>query len=137
MAGKYNTSQHKLIIDFFLRGEKLQYTSGEVIASVCQKGKLSESTVYRWLKDMTAAGLLRKFHGQEAKGARVLYQYIGEREDCATHFHLKCVECGMLVHLECGWVNGLERHVHKTHGFHINVVQSVLYGLCGKCEHTA
>ena len=92
----YKTIQYKSLCDFFERGTKEQYTLDEIIEAVCPGGA-GKSTVYRQLARMTETGELRKFHD----GKRILYQYSHISPDCGSHFHLKCISCGRLIHLNC------------------------------------
>ena len=110
----YKTIQYKSLCDFFERGTKEQYTSDEIIEAVCPGGA-GKSTVYRQLARMTETGELRKFHD----GKRILYQYSHISPDCGSHFHLKCISCGRLIHLNC---------------FTLDMRQTVLYGLCAQCS---
>ena len=124
----YKTIQYKSLCDFFERGTK-QYTSDEIIEAVCPGGA-GKSTVYRQLSRMTETGELRKFHD----GKRILYQYSHISPDCGSHFHLKCISCGRLIHLNCNRISEFASHMAADHGFTLDMRQTVLYGLCAQCS---
>lgn len=125
----YKTIQYKSLCDFFERGTKEQYTSDEIIEAVCPEG-VGKSTVYRQLARMTETGELRKFHD----GKRILYQYSHISPDCGSHFHLKCISCGRLIHLNCDRISEFASHMAADHGFTLDMRQTVLYGLCAQCS---
>jgi Fur family ferric uptake transcriptional regulator len=46
---------------------------------------------------------------------------------------LKCETCGSLIHVDCDFLNEIEKHLFKTHNFRINTLKTVFYGICKKC----
>ena len=65
------------------------------------------------------------------KGAAV-YRLADDRR-CDGHVHLRCLRCGALEHLDCGFIRRMEAHIEKEHGFTLDSGRTVLYGLCGRC----
>ena len=92
--------------------------------------KTSKSTLYRHLSELCREGSVRKYRS-DTQSAYV-YQYVGQG-DCCHHFHLKCVECGALVHLECAVSEALLSHIRSDHGFRVDSGRSILYGMCEAC----
>jgi Fur family ferric uptake transcriptional regulator len=90
------------------------------------------STIYRQLEKLAADGLIRKYAASGGEGA--CYQYAGGAADCGGHFHLVCEGCGVLIHLDCDLLAGLERHLLDSHDFQINMLKTVFYGKCEKCR---
>lgn len=90
------------------------------------------SSVYRMLSAMTEEGEVAKFPAGNGEGGFV-YQYVGKAHHCSAHFHLHCLACGGVTHLECGCGDEIADHLLSTHGFDIDRGRSVLYGLCAKC----
>ncbi len=96
-----------------------------------QGSAVGRTTVYRYLEKLTREGKLRKYvHTGESS----CYQYVGEAELCHEHFHLKCENCGRLIHMECGHIDEFGIHIENEHGFKINKLKTVLYGICRECE---
>ena len=54
--------------------------------------------------------------------------------DPAVCYHMKCEECGSLIHLECDAITELEDHIWKDHRFRVDPGRTVFYGLCEECE---
>lgn len=90
------------------------------------------SSVYRMLATLASEGEVQKFRaGDEQSG--FVYQYVGSTRHCDTHFHLHCLACGNVLHLECKCGDEIAGHLLATHGFQIDRGRSVLYGLCAAC----
>lgn len=127
----YKTKQRQILIDFFKKNNNKQYSIKEITDSV-SNNDIGKSTVYRLIDKMTEDGSIRRFRG--INGKSVLYQYVGEQHECDSHFHLKCVKCGLLVHLECDYMNSLNKHIEEHHKFEIDSSKTILYGLCSECD---
>ena len=54
--------------------------------------------------------------------------------DGGTCYHCKCEKCGKLIHLHCDELDGLQSHIRGEHGFEINSMRTVFYGLCDACR---
>lgn len=127
----YKTKQKKQLVDFFKNNTSKQLSVNEIVSGVCPNGS-GKSTVYRLLSKMVEDGSLIRLRGDDGKS--ILYQYAGEETGCSEHFHLKCTECGKLIHLECHFFDEVESHVKKEHQFIIDTKKTVLYGLCTECD---
>ena len=93
---------------------------------------VSVATIYRHLEKLEKDGLVRKFIVDGKAGA--CFQYVGEAaEHCCHHYHLKCEKCGRLIHLECETLDSLGEHMRKDHGFAVNSMKTVFYGICENC----
>ena len=126
----YNTRQKRILIDFFSKNTDKHYSINE-IADAISKDNIGKSTIYRLIEKMTEDGSLRRFRGD---GKSVLYQYVGKHNECDNHFHLKCVKCGILVHLECGYITTLNSHIEEHHKFEIDTSKTIFYGICSNCN---
>lgn len=126
----YNTKQKQILIDYFKKNADKQYTISEISDAVT-KNNIGKSTVYRLIDKMTTDGYVRRF---QSSGKSVLYQYVGEHKECDKHFHLKCTECGLLIHLECEHINSLHSHINDEHKFTVDTSKTIIYGLCSACN---
>ena len=126
----YNTKQKQTLINYFNKNINKHYTIKEIVENVSLY-KIGESTVYRLINKMTEEGTIRRFRG---KGKNVLYQYVGDHRECDNHFHLKCTECGLLVHLDCEYIHSLNKHINEHHKFDIDSAQTIFYGVCSDCR---
>ena len=123
----YKTKQRDEIVEFFNQHRGKCFTAKELIKS----GELSsgEATVYRALSKLTNQGILKRFTDGEA----ACYQ-LNESEACSSHFHLKCEQCGRLIHMDCGVMGVVNRHIEQNHSFFVDIGKTVFYGLCGECK---
>jgi len=126
----YQTKQKKQLIYFFKNNTKKPFSMNEIINSVCPDGK-GKSTIYRIMSQLTNTGVLIKMQDDSKS---VLYQYVGEGTDCSSHFHLKCSECGNLIHLDCDHINKISQHIFDEHNFILDMKKTVLYGICRNCS---
>lgn len=128
----YNTKQKKILLDYFKKNIDKHYSIKEITEEISDNN-IGKSTVYRLIDKMTEEGTLRRFRGNDGKS--VLYQYVGEHHECNGHFHLKCIECGLLIHLECDYMSSLNNHIKKHHNFDIDTSKTILYGICTGCKN--
>lgn len=129
----YKTRQRDLILNYFIKNNSKHVTAEEVLEHLKEQGNsVGKSTVYRFLEKLVEQGTVRRFFIEEGKGA--CYQYLGEQHQCHEHFHLKCVSCGVLLHIRCDLLIEAEKHILNNHDFTIDNTKTVLYGLCDKCK---
>ena len=127
----YQTKQKKHLVEFLKNNISKQLSINEIISNVCPDG-IGKSTIYRLISQMTKSGTLLKLRGEDAKS--ILYQYAGDGTQCSNHFHLKCENCGTLIHLDCDHIEKISKHINNEHHFTVNMKKSVLYGLCSSCN---
>lgn len=127
----YHTKQKQLLYDFFAAHPDKQFSAREIADLIKEKAEIGESTVYRLIKKLTEDGELRRFSGKNVKS--VVYQFAGQSEHCHEHFHLKCTDCGELIHLDCELLKSFETHMGEHHGFVIDPVKTIFYGVCADC----
>jgi Fur family ferric uptake transcriptional regulator len=128
----YNTRQGQRILEYMK-------SLGDAHVTIPQMARYFEeanepvghTTIYRRLEKLAAGGKIRKFVLHDEK--TTCYQYVDEGARCREHFHLKCEVCGGLFHVDCDFLDKIEKHLARTHGFQINLLKTVFYGTCGKC----
>lgn len=132
----YNTKARRYILDF-LKDHATTTVSAADIVSFLRENKISVNcaTVYRYLNKLAEEKRVVKVVSTGSKGAT--YQLSHEQKNCEQHLHIKCVECGKLVHLECGIIDELKSHLLKDHGFGLECNGSILYGECEECRKQA
>ncbi len=89
------------------------------------------ASLYRNMDELVLEGVVRKYVINRNNSA--CYQFI-ENNNSHQHFHLLCIKCGKLIHLECHEVDHLLSHIQDKHGFSIDVSRVNLYGLCSECQ---
>lgn len=127
----YKTKQKKQLVDFFKNNTSKQLSVNEIIMGICPDGT-GKSTIYRLISQMVEQGILLRLRGDDGKS--ILYQYTGEGTSCSEHYHLKCTECGKLIHLDCDLFDKVGNHIKDEHQFIIDTKKTVLYGLCTDCS---
>ena len=124
----YNTEKRSELLTFFKNGGGQAFTIEDICSAILKDGK-GKSTVYRLVSKMVDDGELRRI--SDGKTRHVTYQYI-HSGSCAEHLHLKCKECGKLIHLDCITSHILEKRILKSEGFALDE-GALLYGRCESC----
>lgn len=126
----YRTRQRELI-EKTLKALGGKHITAEALTEQLDKNGYSvgRTTVYRCLERLVEDGVAQKY---TAIGESACYQYLGAA-DCVEHFHLKCTGCGRLIHIECEQLSELASHITAEHGFRVDKLKTVLYGLCEEC----
>ena len=131
MRGEYSTKQRELILSL-LRENNAHVRASDIARYLSQQGQsVSVATVYRTLDRLVKDGIVKKM--MIGQGAGACYQYIGGAE-CNEHFHLKCIQCGRLIHLSCEFLHSVENHILKDHGFTVSSGRTIIYGTCKNCS---
>ncbi|MGN0613875.1 MAG: Fur family transcriptional regulator [Porcipelethomonas sp.] len=129
----YKTRQKEIILNLFKENKDRHLTAAEIVNHInSSTEKIGTATVYRYLDKLVSSGVIRKYFLDDKSSA--CYQYIEENEECHEHFHLKCLECGALIHIDCDYMKSLGEHILSGHGFKIDNSRTVLYGRCKNCE---
>lgn len=124
----YKTKQRELIAGYFKENTDRQFSINDISDRFSES--IGKSTVYREVSRLAEEGFVRKYPDSEGG---FWYQYAGEH--CHEHFHLRCISCGRIVHLDCHLMNDVCRHINSEHDFEIDMSRTVLYGVCGKCKN--
>lgn len=100
-----------------------------------QELEMNLTTVYRNLDKLVEQGVVvRSVHGKKDQAT---YRYLKGREGCSHHLHLKCKNCGYIMHLDCGFMKEIAKHIEGDHGFMIDCKESYITGLCAQCSEQA
>ena len=127
MSKIYNTEGKTRLVNFLESNSDAQLSVDEICVAL--NGNLSKrSSIYRNLSELCDSGVVRKFHGDNG----YVYQFV-RGMDCSNHFHLKCVQCEKIMHLECEMGHELTKHIMSHHGFSVDSGRSILYGVCDAC----
>jgi len=128
-AGLKNSSGRRYIF------EKIMNTHGhftaEDLVKIFQKNKnhVSRATIYRSLKELLEAGVIRK-------------TAFGEKHDCYEHIydekphhHARCIRCHSLVEFPDLKEDKIYQPILEKHGFHILGHEMHFYGICQLCQN--
>lgn len=107
-------------------------TAEEIYCWVKENGEfVGKATIYRKLATLEKQGVIQKFEG----GDSACYQYVSQQEECKNHYHLRCVECNKLFHIESEQLDQLSSELKTQFDFCLDHGKSVLYGTCKKCAN--
>jgi Fur family ferric uptake transcriptional regulator len=126
---KYKTKQRDEILRFFMENAGGCFTARDVI----EKVDAGEATVFRTLSALVNEGVLKRFTGDSSRGGAAHYQYSSCSES-DPHIHLKCEDCGRLIHMDCGFMDDIVAHFRADHGFSVDCTRTVIYGKCESCS---
>lgn len=128
----YKTKQRSLIMKCLKQNSENAYTVDEIELILKNTGSaIGKTTIYRYVKSLEQSGFVRRFVPEDKKSAT--YQFVEHSENCKTHIHLKCINCGKLIHLECDIVNDMCSHIMLNHGFSVDKSKTTVLGLCEQC----
>ena len=124
------TKQKKLVLECFENNSGIHLTVEEICSLLKDNGTpVGTTTVYRQVQKLCQEGIITKYNVDSESGA--CFQYSGG--NCKMHFHLKCVKCSDLFHAECSYIESVEEHIFKHHGFKVDNSRTVFYGICQNC----
>ncbi len=132
---KYKTKQQEIILDFLKSKKDGHVTIADMNDHIRDMGlSVGQSTIYRQMDKLVEEGLVNKYIVDVNSSA--CYEYIGDEseEEKVSCIHLKCENCGRLIHLKCNEMQELENHLLGRHNFKIDPSRTVLYGICEKCQ---
>lgn len=133
METSYTTKQGELVLSVLRSEPGRHFTADDIMRVLSSDGKsVGKATVYRHLEKLIKAGAVRKYIIDE--GSSACYEYIAENHGCHEHYHLKCSQCGSLLHVRCEYLDEVSQHIFEHHGFVISPEKTVLYGLCDNCR---
>ena len=128
----YHTGGKQELIEFLAKNPDKLFSAEELCVAVYGERGHKISTVYRHLSSLCEEKTVRKSRNNGTN--RSVYQYVGEKCDCRSHFHEKCLSCGRLHHLDCDDSVRFIEHLLSVHGFAVDCGESILYGLCAECR---
>lgn len=132
-AHGYNTKTRQLILAYLQENQRHAVSAANILQYLEDNGlPTSPTTVYRYLDKLAAEKHIMKYVAD--KGEKAVFQYVDEGSYCQSHLHLKCIECGQIYHLDCGFMDEVRQHLMSSHGFALECNGSILYGTCARCR---
>ena len=94
-----------------------------------QKRDVSRATIYRSLKELLVAGIIRETaFGEKHK----LYEHIYDEK---PHHHARCVRCHHILEFPDSDAEQVYKPILEKHGFQILGHEVHFYGLCKHCQN--
>lgn len=132
MKGTYQTQQRKILLNFLSSAHDRQFTIEEILEELNNQGEtVPKSSVYRLMKKLVEEGVVRRHSKEDSR--QYVYQII-ESEECHSHLHLQCTECGKLVHLSHEATKEARQWMQGATGFELDQEKTFLYGTCTDCK---
>ena len=133
--GNYKSKNHEVILQYMQTVPGKHLTIDEIHAELCALGhSIGVTTVYRQLNRMVDDGLLNKYTIDPNTPACYEYIRVAKPEEMLNCYHLRCEVCGKLIHLQCEELAEFTEHLKSEHGFTLNPMRTVLYGICDDCS---
>ena len=104
-------------------------TADEITYALSPDGS-GRSSYYRILSKLVDEGRVRRI--TDPKTRHTTYQYLGDAH-CREHLHLKCNDCGKLIHLDHASSEALVSNLRAIGGFTLDE-HSMLFGRCASAE---
>ena len=128
----YNTKQKSIILDSIRNNQEQHYTADELLDILKQNNTpVGRATLYRYLDFLVQIGEVKRFYIEEGMGA--CYQNAGG--NCHDHHHLKCNNCGKLLHADLNAMSLVNEQIKKVLNFEVDCSRLVFYGLCEECQN--
>jgi len=132
--GSYSTEKRTKILEFLkINSEKdvsvkeiENYLNNDVNISI------NVTTIYRYLDKLVKDGAILKHTNENGNGTT--YQY-ATLHQCHSHLHIKCSNCGKIIHMNCEFMDELKNHIYQHHRFILECRTSMLYGVCDACNN--
>lgn len=123
----YNTVQKQQLLEFLKNNSDRAFTIEEIASEI----SVGKSTVYRLMPKLVDEGIAKRF--TKGTSRRFLYQLIG----CgchAVHLHMKCTQCGRILHMSNAASETLLQEVLEKSNFSVDKEQTMLFGKCAHCR---
>ena len=91
--------------------------------------RISLGTVYRNLKQLAEAGLIREIHAGED-----VARFDG---NLGRHYHIRCLGCGRMADLPLSVTSRIEEEAGRATSYRILGHDVFVQGLCPLCQETA
>ena len=134
MKNPYRTRQYQELLAYLKQHSGQHLTAGELRQAFSLREKpISTATIYRQLEKLVNEGLVKKYIIDENSPA--CFEYVDPHDHHeGSCYHCKCERCGKLIHLECEEIEALNEHISAEHGFLVDPLRTVFYGICPDCR---
>jgi len=127
IRGEKLTEPRRVLIRHIFDSHK-HFDADELVADLREASrKVSRSTVYRTLRLLVEAGLLRELRLTNRTAYEHDYGY-------PSHDHLHCTECNRIVEFNNDEIRRVREAVSLEHGFRPNGHRFMITGTCSSCS---
>jgi Fur family ferric uptake transcriptional regulator len=123
------TKGRRLLVDHIFHSHR-HFDADELVRELHDAGeRVSRATVYRTLRLLVEAGLLRELRLTNRSAFEHDYGY-------PTHDHLHCTSCNRIVEFRNDEILRLRDAVSLTHGFRPSGHRFLISGVCSACSRS-
>lgn len=128
----YKTHQKEMVINFLSAHPDTQFTAEEIAENLRRNypDAPGKSTVYRLISKLADDGTLKRTVKENSR--RFLFQ--ATNEACHGHLHLKCTECGKVLHMGHSLSEQLINDILGENDFSVQTDSTTLFGCCKECK---
>ena len=127
IRGEKLTEPRRILVRHIFDTHK-HFDADELVADLHNAGRrVSRSTVYRTLRLLVDAGLLRELRLTNRTAYEHDYGY-------PSHDHLHCTECNAILEFRNDAIRELSEQIGRDHGFQPAGHRFVITGLCAGCH---
>jgi Fur family transcriptional regulator, ferric uptake regulator len=127
IRGEKLTSPRRTLVRHIFDSHK-HFDADELVADLRTAGRhVSRSTVYRTLRLLVDAGLLRELRLTNRTAYEHDYGY-------PSHDHLHCTECNTIVEFRNEEIRQLSESISRQHGFRASGHRFIITGICAACS---
>ena len=127
---QYRTKQKDALLAY-LRTADTPLSTEQIVSALRAGGEqTAQSTVYRLIRQMCEEGSVKCI----PQDKKFLYQLVPDNS-CHHHLHLKCTQCGRLLHMDHKQSERLIEDIYGENAFAVSEEQTTLYGTCSRCAN--
>jgi Fur family ferric uptake transcriptional regulator len=129
IRGEKLTEPRRVLVEHIFSSHK-HFDADELVAELHAAGRrVSRATVYRTLRLLVEAGLLREL--------RLTNRTAYEHDDgYPSHDHLHCSQCNSIIEFSNEEIRRVRDQVSQEHGFHASGHRFMITGTCASCART-
>ena len=131
----YNTEQKNELLRFLKKHQNQSFTIDEIATEMKGDSTIAvppgKSTLYRLIPKLVDDNMVKQF--SEGKGRKNVYQITGDKT-CSHHLHLKCMECGKILHMDTSISEELSKRIREYDQFMVSAGKTTIFGLCKECQ---
>jgi Fur family ferric uptake transcriptional regulator len=126
IRGEKLTEPRRVLVNHIFNSHK-HFDADELVADLRESGRrVSRSTVYRSLRLLVEAGLLRELRLTNRTAYEHAYGY-------PSHDHMHCTECGAIVEFRNDEIRRIRDEIGQHFGFRADNHRFVITGKCSNC----
>ena len=127
IRGEKLTDRRRSLVEHVFNAHK-HFDADELVRDLHDAGqKVSRATVYRTLRLLVEAGLLRELRLTNRSAFEHDYGY-------PAHDHLHCTNCNRVVEFRNDEILHLRDAISRAHGFRPSGHRFLIEGVCGDCR---